>query len=333
MHSVYNQLRTDSVLIWCGEMYNPTTRLLSILELLQARGRISARELAQTLEVKERSVRRYITMLRDLGIPIESERGRYGGYSLRPGYRLPPLMFSGDEIVAVTAGLRLAQELASVPALSINSAQSKIERVLPPELKRRSQALQQMWATDAALPRAHVISSEWMLAISLAALEKRCLHIHYFSGSGAFSERTITPYGLVLHGPTWYLPAYCHLRGDRRTFRLDRVRSVAESGAPYEPPAQTDPKTMVLESLARIPGLHECVIILHAPRETVKDYIPASLAELEDEAGETLMRCYAEEPLWVARYLMQLEFPFTVRQPDALRAALRTLATGILDQL
>src|SRR5688572_130704 len=112
-------------------MYNPTLRLLTILEILQSRGEVSGQELAQILEVEERSIRRYIMMLRDIGIPIEGERGRHGGYSLRPGFRLPPMMFNADEITAVMMGLMLMRELGSASSLAVESAAAKIERVLP----------------------------------------------------------------------------------------------------------------------------------------------------------------------------------------------------------
>ena len=92
-------------------MYSPVTRLLTVLDLLQGRPSITATQLAERLQVNTRSARRYITMLQDLGIPVEAERGRYGGYRLRPGYKLPPLMWSEDEALAVTLGLRAAQQI------------------------------------------------------------------------------------------------------------------------------------------------------------------------------------------------------------------------------
>ena len=95
-------------------MYHPTTRVLAVLELLQARGRLSGPELAERLEVDLRTVRRYVTMLQDLGIPVEAERGRHGGYRLRPGFRLPPLVFSDDEALALTLGLLSARRLGLV---------------------------------------------------------------------------------------------------------------------------------------------------------------------------------------------------------------------------
>src|SRR5436190_11570694 len=112
-------------------MYFPTTRVLTVLELLQSRAKISGPELAERLEVNTRTVRRYITMLQDLGIPVEAERGRHGSYRLRPGFKLPPLMFTEDEALSLTLGLLVARRLgltsavAAVPA--VESAIAKIE--------------------------------------------------------------------------------------------------------------------------------------------------------------------------------------------------------------
>src|SRR6266852_3664914 len=119
-------------------MYFPTTRVLTILELLQSRQHLSGPELAERLEVNTRSARRYITMLQDLGIPVEAERGRYGGYRLLPGYKLPPLMWTEDEALAVTLGLRAAQQIGLAKTLpTIESALAKVERVLPVALRER----------------------------------------------------------------------------------------------------------------------------------------------------------------------------------------------------
>src|SRR5215831_1348334 len=113
-------------------MYSPATRLLTVLELLQARPGMTAAQLAERLEVNGRSARRYITMLQGLGIPVEAERGRYGGYRLRPGFKLPPLMWTEEEALAVTLGLRAAQQLGlSQTVPTVESALAKVERVLP----------------------------------------------------------------------------------------------------------------------------------------------------------------------------------------------------------
>src|SRR5216684_1717243 len=125
-------------------MYHPTTRVLTVLELLQSHQRLSGPELAARLEVNIRTVRHYIMMLQDLGIPIKAERGRYGAYRLLPGFKLPPLMFNEDEALALTLGLLTARRLgltAAAPAVA--GALAKIERVLPSALRKRVQAVQE----------------------------------------------------------------------------------------------------------------------------------------------------------------------------------------------
>ena len=308
-------------------MYTPTTRLLTILELLQSRGLVTAQELAQTLEVEQRSVRRYVMMLRDMGIPIESERGRYGGYALRPGYRLPPLMFNRDEIVAVMTGLTIMREMGAISAAAVDSAASKIERVLPDDLRQRSHALRQ--ALTVELPATYPVSSQWLLAINLAVLNKQPLAITYALARGEVTRRVISPYGVVVHGQAWYVPAYCHLREGYRVFRLDRVRAVAESPLAYRE-AEINAKAFVLQALAQMPGLHAFEVVLHAPLATVTEYVPASMALLEAEGTSTVMRCYSDDAYWLARYLLRLELPFTVRQTEALRDALRDIAENVL---
>src|SRR5207253_9212175 len=122
-------------------MYFPTTRVLSVLELLQAHQRLSGPDIAERLEVNPRTVRRYITMLQDLGIPVEAERGRYGAYRLRPGFKLPPLMFTEDEALALTLALLAARRLGlTSPAAAVEGPLAKIERVLPLTSRQRLQA-------------------------------------------------------------------------------------------------------------------------------------------------------------------------------------------------
>src|SRR5579862_9013128 len=113
-------------------MYHPTTRLLTVLELLQTHEQLSSSELAARLEVGVRTVRRYILMLQELGIPIEAEMGRNGGYSLRPGFKLPPMMFTNDEALALIVGLMAAQHLGLASTThAVEGAKAKLQRVLP----------------------------------------------------------------------------------------------------------------------------------------------------------------------------------------------------------
>ena len=177
-------------------MYHPTTRVLTILELLQARGSLSGAELAERLEVDRRTVRRYITMLQDLGIPIEATRGPYGGYHLRRGFKLPPLMLTNDEALAITLSQSAGRHSGmAADILTVEGALAKIERVLPEELRARVQAVQSVVAFQAtqATPQPH---GEIVSTISLAAHRLRRVERRYRS-RGEETRRRFDPYGLV----------------------------------------------------------------------------------------------------------------------------------------
>lgn len=124
-------------------MPRPTARVLALLELLQAGGLRTVADMAGRLGVDERTVRRYVEHLIDLDIPVRSVRGRYGGYVLAPGYRMPPLMLTDDEALAVVLGLLVAgrERMVSSPAAAVESAAAKVARVLPDRLRRRWDAL------------------------------------------------------------------------------------------------------------------------------------------------------------------------------------------------
>ena len=124
-------------------MASPTSRLLELLEALQSRPVATGAELADRLGVDTRTVRRYVVALQDLGIPVEGQRGSGGGYRLRPGYRLPPLMLTGDEAVVVVLGLVAARRLGlDTESAAADEALAKVFRVLPGELRRRAEALE-----------------------------------------------------------------------------------------------------------------------------------------------------------------------------------------------
>src|SRR6266566_7287653 len=204
-------------------MYFPTTRVLTILELLQSRQQLSGPELAERLEVNARTVRRYITMLQDLGIPVEADRGRYGSYRLRPGFKLPPLMFTEDEALALTLGLLAAHRLGlTAAAPAVEGALAKIERVLPLALRERVQAVQETLILD--LTRTGPTpGSDIVVTLCAAAQQQRRVWINYSSWQSETTERTVDLYGIVYRSGFWYAVGYCHLRAGIRVFRLDHV--------------------------------------------------------------------------------------------------------------
>src|SRR6266853_4217239 len=170
-------------------MYFPTTRVLTILELLQSRQHLSGPELAERLEVNTRTVRRYITMLQDLGIPVEAERGRHGSYRLRPGFKLPPLMFTEDEALALTLGLLAARRLGlTAAAPAVEGALAKIERVLPLALREQVQAVQETLTLDLThsgpTPRTNLV-----VTLCVAAQQCRRVWLHYSSWQSETTEQ------------------------------------------------------------------------------------------------------------------------------------------------
>jgi predicted DNA-binding transcriptional regulator YafY len=315
-------------------MYNPTTRLLTLLELLQARGRISGAELSDRLEVDARSVRRYVTMLQDIGIPITSERGRYGGYELRRGFKLPPLMFTEDEALALTLGLLSARRLGMAGAApAIEGALAKIERVLPEAVRGNLQAVQETLTIDLPISGEGVApASASLLAVSTGARHHRRVVIRYRSGSGdesAETERRLDPYGIVYRRGRWYTVGWCHLRRGVRVFRLDRVLSAQLSDEEFTPPSDFDAREHLLSSLSALWNDWLIEVVLRAPLEEARRWISPIVGQLEERPDGLLLTMRADSLDWAAHYLVGLPWSFEVVRPAELMDALTRLAERI----
>ena len=311
-------------------MYFPTTRVLTVLELLQSRQQMSGIELAQRLEVDQRTVRRYITMLQDMGIPVESKRGRYGAYRLRPGFKLPPLMFRDDEAFALTIGLIAARKLGlAVAAPAVESVLAKIERVLPLTIKEHVRAVQETLVFDFN-PASNVPSSEIVMALCIAALQKRRVKLHYKAWSGEVTERALDAYGLVCRSGFWYTVGYCHLRQDLRSFRIDRMISVAMCEETFVPPLDFDCLDFVVRSLPMVPAGWLVDVLLETTLEEARSMVSPAIAMLEPEAGGVAFRAYVADLDWIAYVLAGLRCPLVIRNPPELRDAMRKLAERII---
>lgn len=311
-------------------MYSPTTRLLTLLELLQSRGTVSGPEAAARLEVDVRSVRRYVMMLRDMGIPVESEPGRYGAYNLRPGFRLPPLMFTDAEMQAVILGLMAVRQLGLAATLGAESAAAKIERVLPNELRERVRAIQGVLTIN--MPTYQAVDPNVLARFSIAAYQHLRLWMEYRSGSSPeATAREVDVYGLVHHAGYWYAVSYCHLRQDKRSFRLDRVQSARLLETTFKPPANFDALAFLLSSIAAVPGAWYIEVLLKTTLELAHRHIPDDMAVLEAAEGGVIMRLYTDNLDWMARFLMRAAVEFSVIEPPSLRQRLRELAQSIIE--
>lgn len=206
-------------------------RLFQIVQILRRRRLTTARHLAETLGISERTVYRDVRDLVASGVPVEGEAGV--GYRLR-GFDLPPLMFSRDEVEALVLGARIVQSWTDPGlALAASEALAKIEAALP---RDRSHLVR---STPLFAPDDH-----WQEKLSIdftllreAVRDSRRLRFRYIDSQGAASERVVRPLGLSFYGPVWILAAWCELRQDFRAFRLDRIRDleVLPGTFPQEP--------------------------------------------------------------------------------------------------
>jgi predicted DNA-binding transcriptional regulator YafY len=309
---------------------NPTSRVLALLEILQALPRASAGELSQRLGVTPRTVRRYIVQLQQLGVPVDAERGCDGGYRLRAGYKLPPLMFRADEALGLAVGLRAAAQLGLAELLpAVASTQAKLERVMPRELRRRLADAEHTLAFDFARPHTRG-GGQALQDLSAAAHAQQTVQLHYQAGDGRASERAVDVYGLAWRAGAWYAVGHCHLRGGLRSFRLDRVRQVQPLPRSFGRPAGFDVLDWLAHSIAVLPRAHAVQVLLHAPLDDVRPAVPPYLGELAAQDGGTLLRVQADDLDWVARELSRLPCAFTVVAPQALRDALQGHATRLL---
>ncbi len=307
-------------------MSHPTTRVLTVLELLQSRASLSGTELADRLDVDPRTVRRYVSALQDLGVPVESQPGRYGGYRLTPGYKLPPLMFNEEEALAVILGLLTARRAGVVDAApAVEGAIAKIDRVLPDRLRGRVQALQGALTFTPLRGSSTASNATMLLGFSEAAQQSRRVWMRYRSTEDV-TERTIDPYGVVHHRGRWYVVGWCHLRNDVRIFRLDRVLALEARDESFSKPLDFNCVDFVLENLATVQWGWPIEVLLELSLEDARSRIAPDLGTLEQTRGGVLFRTRADALEWMVRYLVQLDCPFRILHPPELQEAVRNLA-------
>jgi predicted DNA-binding transcriptional regulator YafY len=304
----------------------PTARVLALLEALQSGGTRTVADLAARLDVDERTVRRYVDHLRDLDVPVRTVRGRYGGYRLAPGFRMPPLMLTDDEAVAVLLGLATGRRTGTAAAEAAVSATAKLRRVLPQALRDDVDALLETAGSTAPERPVVVPEARVLLLLAAAARDRRPVAISYTGRDGTPSERTVEPYGLVAHSGRWYVTGADSAGGEVRTFRLDRITAPAVRSGTFDVPDGFDPAAHVTATLARTPWRHPVSVLVDGSADEVRSRLPVGLATVEEAGGPVRVRLRAERLDWVPALLAGLDLPFVVESPDELRDAVRALA-------
>lgn len=315
-------------------MTRPTARVLALLEILQTGGLHTVAVLSGRLGVDARTVRRYVSHLIDLEIPVRSVRGRYGGYRLAPGYRMPPLMLTEDEAVAVLLGLIAGRRAGLAPAspAASDAAAAKLRRVLPAMLGQRVDGILQTTEFSIDPPTIVPASTDVLLTLAGAARHRQPVAITYTSSDGRGSERTLLPYGIVFRSGRWYVTGHDSASGGTRVFRLDRIGGPRVLAGGFEVPEGFDAIEEVVTGLARMPYRYEIALRVRSSVDLVRARLPAVvIASVDSTIDEdwVTVSIHAQRLEWVPALLAGLGVPFVIDAPDELRDLVRSLADDL----
>jgi predicted DNA-binding transcriptional regulator YafY len=300
--------------------------------MLQRWGTIKASELAEELGVSERTVHRYMGMLDELGIPIYSERGPYGGFSLVRGYKLPPLIFTPEEATALYLGASLVKDIwgASYFDAAVG-ATAKLDNVLPDALLQEVKQAQRGLLVTGWLRRDYGPWAPILDDLRRSVAQRRQLRLVYQSFHRQVSERTVDPYALALQWGNWYLVGLCHLRDELRTFRVDRIQEAELADETFEVPAGFSAREHLLRMAQERPATYYRVVVrfdpevAHIVRERQEEW--QDLAEQDD--GSVTLAFDASDLAWPSRWVLTYQDKATVLGPPELAARVRDAAQAI----
>jgi predicted DNA-binding transcriptional regulator YafY len=294
----------------------PTARALLVLEMVQNSPGIRGEQLADRLGMTDRAVRRYVGNLRDAGIPVESTRGKYGGYRIGRGVRLAPLMFTAPEALGLVMAVLEGRQ--TDPTDPVGQAVAKIIRVLPQPLAEPVEAVVR---TSGRTPDGHdsTPDPEVTAVLAQATAARRRLRLGYLLGPDKRREMDVDPWAMVVRFGKWYLLGWSHTVDARRVLRVDRIADVEELAGTFEPPTDLDPVRAIEEHLAE-GWRHKIEVVVDAPVDLVRCWIPRKqgLCEAIDERT-TRIRASTDELDWYAEKLAVIKAPFRVVAPPRLR--------------
>jgi len=301
---------------------SPTARALLVLQVLQDNPGVPAERLAGRLGVTDRAVRRYVTVLRDAGIPIESTTGRYGGYRLGRGTRPPPLMLSAAEAIGLVMAVLEGRPGAADAAEPVGSAIGKIIRVLPTAVAEAVAAIRQVTTAQTASTAASP-DPEITAVLVRAAEARRRVRLTYRLRQERVMD--IDPWAVSVWRGRWYLLGWSHTAGARRVLRVDRVTSVVVLEEGFTPPDDLDPIATIEEHLST-GWRYDVEVVIDAPVDAVAQWLPRQLGRLEPTGdGSTRLVGTTDEPFWYARQLTALQAPYLIASSPELREAARDL--------
>ena len=316
-------------------MTNVATRLLSLIMLLQSRPNWKAAELADELNVSERTVHRYMAMLDEMGIPIYSERGRYGGFSLVRGYKLPPLIFTAEEATVLYMGANLVRDVwGQTYEDAVTSVTAKLDNVLPDDLRQEVAQAQQSLVVDGLSRRDYRPWEPTLHTLRQCIGDRRCARLQYrgLARQQEETERVVEPYALTFQWGLWYLVGFCRLRQAMRTFRVDRIQEATASQDPFTMPRDFSVREY-LERSMRIEPIYTVVVHLDASVAFQVRERHGHWMELDEHPDGSITARFGVASLdWATGWVLGYGALAEVIEPRELIAQVREAAEGALRQ-
>jgi predicted DNA-binding transcriptional regulator YafY len=293
--------------------------------MLQLQPGVTADQVAEQLGVTGRAARRYIAILREAGIPVESSRGRYGGYWLGRGVRLPPVVFTQDEALALVMAVLESHPVATDNGELAGSALAKVIRALPENVGRQAAAMRDH-ASAAPDRRASRPDPAVTSALVVAVAARQRVRLAYRGESGSEWSGEVDPWAVVVRHGRWYLLCHSHHVDAVRSYRVDRVRAVEHTRHSFDPPDGLDPVAALEENLGegwKFPTR----VLFHAPISDVAPWIRPPMGRLEAHASGCVLVGSTRNPaMYAQEWLAAMPFAFRVEGGDELRAAVAALA-------
>jgi len=311
---------------------SPTARALRALEILQTRPGVTADELAERLGVTERAARRYVGILREAGIPVESARGPYGGYRLGRGTRLPPVVFTEAEALGLVMAVLDGEPAATDVDDLVGSGLGKVIRALPESIGRQAATLREHASTAPIRHSARPDPATTSALVAAVAARRRVL-LTYRSESGNQWEAEVDPWAAVVRHGRWYLLCHSHNADAIRTYRIDRIHAVQQTVHEFEPPDGLDPVAALEENLGtgwEFPTR----VVFDAPLAEVASWIRPPMGRLEPSGdGCVLVGSTSNPAMYAQEWLPRVPFAFRVDGGPELRTAVAALATRFVAAL
>ena len=314
-------------------MANVATRLLSMLFLFQSHRKWTVSDLSDELKVSDRTVHRYIGMLEEMGIPLYSERGPYGGFSLLRTYKLPPLLFTPEEATVIYMGARLVKDIWGKPLHdSVTSVTAKLDNVLPDDIRQEVQRTQRTLAITTGAARDYSPYHDLMAELRDCMAAGQRVRIMYHSFSRMETDRKVDPYGLSFRFGNWYLIGFCHLREEMRTFRIDRITKCEKLDETFEAPNDFNAKAYMEETMRWENRYQVSVRIESDAAPNMRERESEWMKVGDNPDGSVTVRFDVDDLNWATGWVLSWGHLARAMEPPELIERVKEAAQSVLEQ-